>query len=366
VSDALARRLGYLRGAAQAPARRAGPAAPGEGWEPAGRWTWRRVERVPADGGADRDVCAFGRPRSRSELLFYDTETTGLSGGAGSLAFLIGFARPAEGAIELEQLFLTDFPGEPEFLDAMSVHLEKRPRTLVSYNGKGFDTHLLRSRFALAGREVAFGEQIDLLHPVRRLWKRRLRECSLTSVSAAVLGMHRAVDIPGAEVPDAYFAYLRHGDRERLSLVFEHNRQDLLAMVGLLERIEGLVAGAVEPGLVDETALGAWLLDRGDERGTALLQRQLEAGETQAGRLLGQHYKRQRDWDRAVGVWERLANLTDAHAAVELAKYAEHRLRNPGRALQWLDAAGPAVARYRRDDVERRRKRLLAKVEQRG
>jgi hypothetical protein len=369
VSD-LARRLGYLVGRSAPAPRRAraasSPCPPGEDWERVGQWTWRRVERVPGGLPGGLRLRALGRDRAAGDLLFYDTETTGLSGGAGSLAFLIGLARARGDEVEMEQLFLSDFPGEPEFLEALAERLAGATRTLVSYNGKGFDAHLLRSRFALVGLEVSFSDQIDLLYPTRRLWRRMLPECSLTAVGQAVLGLAREHDIPGAEVPDAWFEYLRRAEPGRMPLVFEHNRLDLLAMVRLVGRIEGLAAGYLEPEGVDVTSLGAWLLERGEERGIEMLRRGLEAGDAQAGRLLGQYYKRLRDWDRAVEVWERMAAGRSAHAAVELAKYAEHRLRRPERALAWLDSAWDEVVELRRDDAERRRTRLLAKVERSG
>ncbi len=374
MSESLARRLGYLVGSASAPRRApaaSSPCPPGAEWERIGEWTWRRVERVAGGLAGDLDLRALGRGRSAGDLLFYDTETTGLSGGAGSLAFLIGLARSdgAEAArpeVEIEQLFLADFPGEAEFLDALAQRLAGPAKTLVSYNGKGFDAHLLRARFALVGLEVSFSDQIDLLYPARRLWRRVLPECSLTSVGEAVLGLERIHDIPGAEVPDAYFEYLRRAEPGRMPLVFEHNRHDLLAMVRLVDHIEALAAGRREPEGVDVTALGAWLLERGVERGVELLRLGFDAGDALAGRLLGQHYKRRRDWERAVEVWERMAAARSAHAAVELAKYAEHRLRRPERALAWLESAWPEVVESRRDDAERRRRRLLGKVGRSG
>ncbi len=364
MSDSLARRLGYL-GRPTAPAPRAAAAAtasPGPEWEPIGKWTWRRAERVPSGLGPDVDLRLLGCPRPPEDLLFYDTETTGLSGGAGTVAFLVGLARPVRGGIDLEQLFLSDFPGEPEFLDALATRLFAPPATLVSYNGKGFDSHLLRSRFSIAGLEAPFGEQMDLLYPVRRLWRRVLPDCSLTGVAEAVLGIRRPLDIPGAEVPDVYFDYLRRGDSGRLPLVFEHNRQDMLAMVGLLAHMEGLIAGRIEPMSVDLAALGAWMLACGDERGAQILTRALAEGDLLAGRRLGLHYKRLRDWERAAGVWERMAAAGDVESVVELAKYAEHRLRRPERALAWLESAWADVVRSRRDDAEKRRTRLLSKV----
>ncbi len=366
MSESLTRRLGYLGPRASAAARPVQPAPPGPDWTPIGRWTWRRVERVAAGWDPAFDLRRLGCSPEPGGLLFYDTETTGLSGGAGSLAFLAGLARPDGAQIELEQLFLADFPGEREFLEALAPRMFASPATLVSYNGKGFDSHLLRARFSLVGLEASFGEQMDLLYPVRRLWRRVLPECGLTAVAEAVLGVHRPRDLPGADVPEAYFEYLRHSDTTSLSLVFEHNRQDLLAMVGLLAHIEALLSGRIEPARVDATALGAWLLDRGEERGRDLLQRRLDAGDLSAGRLLGRHYKRRREWDRAVQVWERMAALRDAEAVVELAKHAEHRLRMPERALAWLDSAWPQVLDCRRDDARRRRTRLLAKVGRSG
>jgi hypothetical protein len=193
-----------------------------------------------------------------------------------------------------------------------------------------------------------------------------LPECGLTAVAEAVLGIRRSLDIPGAEVPDAYFEYLRRGDMGRLPLVFEHNRQDMLAMVGLLSHMEALISGRAEPVRVDLTALGVWLLARGEERGEELLRRGLAEGDLQAGRRLGLHYKRRRDWEQAAAVWESMAAAGDVDSVVELAKYAEHRLRRPERALAWLDSAWADLLRSRRDDAERRRRRLLAKVERSG
>lgn len=301
------------------------------------------------------------------QLLFFDTETTGLSGGAGTLAFLVGMAWVAGDRLCVEQLFLRDFPGEGEFLEALAERLS-RHRLFLSFNGRAFDTHILRNRFLLNRRQLEIGPQNDLLYWARRLWRRTLGDCSLGNIEREILGVRRLQDVPGFEVPGIYLEYLRTGQPGRLALVMEHNLQDVLSLVRLFDVIAGLLADAppVAALRADTTALGRYLLDRGHDRGLELLETSFRQRDEAAGRLLSLHYKRLGQWDEAVTVWKRILEEKESlFAAVELAKYLEHRRRRHEEALEWVRRAlswrlplGPSARR----ELQRRQARLERKV----
>ena len=190
-----------------------------------------------------------------AEALFVDIETTGLSGGTGTLVILIGMCWYREGKFFVRQYFLTD----PAREKAMLIHageMLERFSGLVTFNGRTFDLPLLRTRQILAGLPQAAPEHhLDLLFCARRLWKGRLTSCSLKTLEQEVLELWRTDDIPGAEIPGIYFNYLRRGETERLRAVFEHNVQDLLSMVRLLAVVAQAVAGS-PPHPADHFALG--------------------------------------------------------------------------------------------------------------
>lgn len=298
------------------------------------------------------------------ELLFFDTETTGLSGGAGTLVFLVGIAWCEGAHLEAEQLFLSDYPGEPSFLDAIRERFAER-RLFVSFNGKTFDSHLLRTRFALNREAFEIGPQLDLLHASRRLWRSITGSCTLKALEQGVLGVQRPVDIPGEDIPVVYFDWLKTGRPGLLPVVFEHNLADVTSLARLYDTIGRLLGGEVGETPVDERALGTWLLDRGSPTGAELLSATLGRGDMTAGVRLGLHYKRSGMWEEAIEVWETMTREgRSLHAAVELAKYHEHRRRDPDAALQSLEVAlswNLPLDRRTREELVRRRKRLERK-----
>ncbi|NCB05689.1 MAG: hypothetical protein EOM69_09240, partial [Clostridia bacterium] len=153
------------------------------------------------------DIFSFSLPRplSPESLVFLDTETTGLSGGAGTLAFLVGLGHIENGRFVVRQYLMRDYGEEPYMLSAVADALS-RFRMLVTFNGKSFDAPLLRSRLLInrisAGCVPAL--HADVLYPSRRVWKLRLGSCTLGRLEEAVLGVHREDDLPGAQVPQAY------------------------------------------------------------------------------------------------------------------------------------------------------------------
>lgn len=178
--------------------------------------------------------CPFPQRVLPEDILFLDTETTGLSGGVGTVAFQIGLGYFAPTGFVVEQFLMHDYPEEPEMLEALNG-LMKRFSILCTFNGRTFDVPLLKSRFVM--NRIAhpnFPEtHADVLHPARRLWKLRLKNCRLSNLEEQLLNVHREDDLPGALVPQTYFQYLKDGDFEPLLRILEHNKQDIVSLAQL-------------------------------------------------------------------------------------------------------------------------------------
>jgi uncharacterized protein YprB with RNaseH-like and TPR domain len=173
-------------------------------------------------------------------LLLLDTETTGLAGGSGTLAFLVGVARVCNEAIEVIQFLLTGFGGEAALLDRITPLLDGAEH-LVTFNGKSFDLPLLRTRARLAGRVLAPDEpaHLDLLHVTRRRLREGWPDCRLRTAEEEALGFDRVDDLPGAEVPAAWQRWLQRRDPALLPRILDHNREDLLSLAALLAVLAG-------------------------------------------------------------------------------------------------------------------------------
>jgi uncharacterized protein YprB with RNaseH-like and TPR domain len=173
-------------------------------------------------------------PIQRERLLHFDTETTGLAGGTGTRAFMIGAADWRGGGLRLRQLTTTTLAAEADLLRVFATWLA--PGTvLVSYNGKSYDAPLLATRYRLARQPNPLTGllHLDLLHPARRRWKGRWENCRLGTLERRVLDIVREDDLPGAEAPRAWLDYLRGGSAGNLRRVAEHNAQDLRSLAGL-------------------------------------------------------------------------------------------------------------------------------------
>lgn len=256
--------------------------------------------------------------------IYLDTETTGLSGGSGTLAFLVGVATVAEERLSLTQLLMTRFAAEATLLSALEQLLPDNHR-LVSYNGKSYDLPLLVSRFRMQGRQPDFAQRdhLDLLHPVRRLFGKRWSDCRLTTVERQLLGFSRTDDLPGSEAPEAWFAYLRAGHGDQLVRVVEHNRQDILSLAA----IHHVLAEAIRhphPNRVDIYSLARWLSEIDENQAVTLLQSSIEGLCDDGKRLLGHLLRRAECWEQAVPLWEGLANRGCMDSIERLAKYHEH------------------------------------------
>lgn len=273
-----------------------------------------------------------------TRFLYLDTETTGLAGGTGTYAFLVGAGFFEADRFVLTQYFMRDLDEEPALIAAMETLLT-RFDGVVTYNGRGFDLPLLETRFVLARRPwPRHLWHLDLLSPARRLWSARLPDCRLVTLETRVLGLERAGDVPGALIPSLYFQYLRSRRPGEMPRVFEHNRLDVLSLVAL----KGWVSHALaDPGGVDlapEEYVGLGRLWEGvdEERGAAFygeaLRRGLESPQKERLLLrLGFRAKREARWPEALALWEAAAaggSCFDPRPWEELAKYHEHRSRD--------------------------------------
>ena len=271
-------------------------------------------------------------------LLFLDTETTGLAGGTGTYAFLVGAGFFDGEEFEVRQYFMRDLDEEPALLAALDGLL-RRFDGLVTYNGAGFDLPLLETRFVL-GRRRWRGEvfHMDLLGPARRLWSARLADCRLGTVEQHVLGFVRVDDVPGHLIPSVYFEYLRRKLPGELIRVFDHNRHDILSLAVLAGWVADALARAPVPDLHPEELAGMGrLLEAGDlERGLACYRMALELGLGSPGRerlllRLAGREKRLARWDEARLLWEEAARARhgfDPRPWEEIAKVYEHRRRD--------------------------------------
>lgn len=205
-------------------------------------------------------------PAHWSDILFLDTETTGLSGGTGTYVFLIGVAHIAGGELILRQHLLKDLGAETEFVEHLRSELEPF-RACASYNGKTFDLPLLRTRFVMALRsDLTVDEShLDLLHPARRLWKDRFGSTTLRQLEESVLDDARLPDIAGFLIPDAYFHYLRTRAESAIRPVLEHNARDVVSLVRIADRVATAVLEA-RVGRAPSHAPAAFALARGFER----------------------------------------------------------------------------------------------------
>lgn len=285
-----------------------------------------------------------------SAFAFLDTETSGLSGGTGTYAFLVGTARFIDGQFVLKQFFMRDPAEEPALLEGLAQFLAPA-KALITFNGKAFDAPLLTTRYTLHQVPVPYKNyaHLDLLPLARRLWRDRLESRALKYLEEHVLGMKRSSDeVPGYEIPWLYFDYLRTRDARPLAGVFYHNAMDVVAMAALLTHMNEMMThpydGHVQHGL-DFIALAKLFEDLGHwDEAARLFEHGLELEITEADfglavKRLSILQKRRGDFEEAVRLWEKAAAEGHIYAHIEMAKYYEHKRRDIKSAIQWTRSA---------------------------
>jgi uncharacterized protein len=290
--------------------------------------------------------------RGLAPACYFDTETTGLSTGAGTVIFLAGMGWVQDNVFRARQYLLPDYPHEAGLLRTISHELAALPR-MVTYNGRTFDLPLLATRLTMNGlfAEIAAlpARHDDLLPVARRLWRRPLGGARLASVEAGILGVRRTSDCPGSEVPERYFSYLRTGSPDALAQVLDHNLQDIASLAMLEAELVRLRSGGWRvAGMLDRRGMAIDLL-RAGAPGDALELLQdavaisLEPSEAVALRrlatrlLLGAG-----DVDRAEAMWHtatQRASLDAATAWIEIARIRERHRHDLSGALAAAESA---------------------------
>jgi uncharacterized protein len=306
--------------------------------------------------------------------VFLDTETTGLAGGAGTAAFLVGVGFIEGDRFVVRQYFMRDYDEEAALLHELAALLATFP-FLVTYNGKAFDLPLLESRYRLNRTlfPAASAQHLDLLPPARRLWKLRLESCRLQSLEWALLGMRRSGDVPGEEIPRIYFDYVRRRDARAIARVLDHNRLDVLSLAALTAFACHWVHDEGPEDPRDAYSLGrvferARLYDRSDQQYRRALKEETGPLRTAALLRLAGRAKRNGDHGAACDLWEEAAAAGSWLALRELAVHHEHRSRDLGAALAAVergleaDSADQAACARARAEFERRKARLFRKI----
>ena len=282
---------------------------------------------------------------------FLDTETTGLAGGSGTYAFLVGVGRITPEGFRVKQFFMRDFSEEASLLDALTRHLADF-EVLITYNGRAYDQPLLETRYRMSRARPPFSKMahLDLLFGSRRLWKLRFESCRLVELEHQILGVERVGDIPGAMIPYVYFEYVRTGYSMRLAPVFEHNALDIVTLACLTAIVpRAFQTGGWEDVPVRHPAelvgLGRWLRQAGQlDQATRLFRKALNGGLADEltwrtmWDLAGLERKLEKS-DSALALYSELAGVENPFrpaACEELAKHYEHRERNPAMAMEFV------------------------------
>ena len=312
-----------------------------------------------------------------SDGLFLDTETTGLAGGTGTMAFLIGLGWFEDGQFHVRQILARDF-GEEKAALAHLIEIASHKKFLVTFNGKAFDVNLLATRFILnrLRSDLASLPHLDLLHPSRRILAHRLENSRLATLEAEVLGVEREGDIPGWEIPQRYFDWLRHRDGRLLASIFEHNRLDVISMASLTAHLtEILTAQELIQNVqaADYLAGARLLLKRRNSCGVEKILnmfndpgcKEISAVSKKDLSLLYKHTGR---LPQAVQIWQELITVPPVDYAIisEMAKWLEHHVRDYQQAKDLVEKAlnqTHALSSRQRDSLSHRLKRLNIKCE---
>ncbi|MBZ5728123.1 MAG: ribonuclease H-like domain-containing protein [Acidobacteriia bacterium] len=316
-----------------------------------------------------------------AKWAFLDTETTGLAGGTGTCAFLVGVGSIDAAGFRLRQFFMRDYGEEASLLWRLSEHLAQFD-VLITYNGKAFDQPLLETRFRMARARHPFDrmEHLDLLFGARRLWKLRLESCRLMDLENQILGVEREGDLPGEMIPYCYFEFLRTKLAFRLVPIFHHNAIDILSLACLTAIVPYPFRSpdACPPALAlrhgaDLIGLARWLERAGrTEEALRLYRRAVEMGlpDPLLFKTLWDSALLERRLGRAAAALAAITELAGsrnpyrARAFEELAKHYEHGERNYAMALEMtrgaLEIADTPAVRRREQRLKKRMERPLS------
>jgi uncharacterized protein len=285
-----------------------------------------------------------------SQVFFFDTETTGLGGGAGNTIFLLGYAQFKDNEVILKQHLLpspgNEIPLYYSFLENIDY------TTLVTYNGKAFDWPQVKTRHTLIREHVpklpSFGH-FDLYHAARRMWSDELESVKLTNVEKEILHFHRKDDVPGYLAPMIYFDFVERKDPEGLLKVMSHNELDILSLITLYTHLSLQILGLDR----NQTNKEKWLVGKWFDyvgEGEFAIQHYKKVMDSEgeeknlASYALALHYKKEQAFDEAIVLWDKIYQETKdlsikMNTLIELAKVYEHYYKDYEKAIIFTNEA---------------------------
>jgi uncharacterized protein YprB with RNaseH-like and TPR domain len=334
-------------------------------------------------------LALLSRDRSFADLdlstaLFLDLETTGLSGGVGVIPFLVGLGYFRDDRFRVSQFFLGDLAEEERLIRELEQFFAQLDfRSVVTFNGKAFDLPLLETRFILHRKVLPLSglPHLDFLFSARSLWSHKHESCRLYHLAQQILEADREEDIPSAEIPHRYFEFLRTGEFSLIEPILYHNQEDLLSLLGVVISGAAVFSEEKEDGLeftADAMDLfgAAKLLERTgeSERSARFMRRALEGRLSEeiavlAKMKLASHFKKNRDWAKAISLWQEMTPLNQLTSYRELAIYYEHRERDYEKARQAAEGgltAATGSSRSLEKDFSHRLERLKHKIERKS
>jgi uncharacterized protein YprB with RNaseH-like and TPR domain len=312
------------------------------------------------------------------KALFLDTETTGLAGGTGTFAFMIGLGFFEGDGFLVHQFFMRDYSEERASLSLLKGLLESF-QFLITFNGRVYDIPLLETRFILSRLPSKIKEMpnFDLLYPSRRIWKGAYDNCRLITLESQLLGMERGDDVPSEWIPYLYFNYLQTGDASKIHQVFYHNQMDILSMVALAGRIHLTYHDpqAAQPRKgIEHFALGRLFWEhRYPEKAISCFEIALKRCDENLSwevmRWLSMALKKTGQGEKARSLWEEMVTWPyqkDTFPYIELAKYHEHRLKDFDRAVAYVEKALEQIPPHQQKEIEMLQHRRLRLEQKRG
>lgn len=316
-------------------------------------------------------------PFDPRRILYLDTETTGL-GGSGTVAFLVGMGYLTEEGFEVHQFLMRDYDEEPYLLRHVENGLN-RFDMICTFNGATFDLPLLESRFLMnrMRRDCLEKPHLDLLQMARRVWKLRLGRCNLGRLEEVILGKPRQEDLPGSEVPQRYFSYLKTRREELLEDILKHNAQDIASLCVLLTHMAGMYEHPEQVSFSEDVySMGRALekLNRPEEARRCYHLARRGRVEVEASAALARSYRRGGAGSRAAEIWQEMisAGKGGIRPYVELAKYREHTQRDYRGALELTEKAlgllsetalrEKATVQETENELQYRRRRLKRRI----
>lgn len=307
-----------------------------------------------------------------SDLVFFDTETTGLMGGSSTAAFLIGTGYFEDDKFVTKQFLMNDYYQESDMISHLNDILTKH-KAVVSYNGKSYDTHIVNSRSILNRLPRLLDEkiQLDLLHSTRRLYKRRLDSCSMHSIEENILNLHRVGDIPGSEIPEIFFNYVKYKDDSMLKKVVEHNLQDIVSMVAIAHKLLFAYNNPTNLSYKEDIFSQGLIFEKLDFPHNAKLCYNILGNYPPAILRQAMLAKREQSHNEAIDHFTSLSKMQrfDYTADIEMAKIYEHKIKDTTKALECTNKALEKVTMFVSEapqeiieQIKKRKQRLANKL----